>query len=80
MRPEAQLKAQGKPSKEPFLELGIPEEWVEPLQELGYDSVDKLKAEEKPGRLHQKMMEFRKKNKLEIATVTVEDVSSWLGK
>jgi len=80
MRPEAQPRAQGKPSKEPFLELGIPEEWVEPLQELGYDSVDKFKAEEKPGRLHQKMMVFRKKNKLEIGTVIFEEVSKWLGK
>ncbi|MGW8314149.1 MAG: lysine--tRNA ligase, partial [Bacteroidales bacterium] len=52
MRPESKPTAQGKPSKEPFLALGIPEEWVEPLQELGYDSVDKIKAEEKPGRLH----------------------------
>ncbi len=80
MRPEAQPRAQGKPSKEPFLAMGIPEEWVEPLQELGYDSVDKLKAEEKPGRLHQKMMEFRKRGKLEIKTVTVEEVAGWLEK
>jgi hypothetical protein len=29
---------------------------------------------EKPGKLHKKMMEYRKKNKLEIGTVTVEDV------
>jgi lysyl-tRNA synthetase class 2 len=43
------------------LELGIPEEWIEPLQALGYDSVDQLKVEEKPGRLHQKMMGYRKK-------------------
>lgn len=78
MRPEAKPTAQGKPSKEPFLALGIPEEWVEPLQELGYDSVDKIKAEEKPGRLHQKMMGYRKKNKLEIGTVTVEQVAEWL--
>jgi lysyl-tRNA synthetase class 2 len=74
MRPEAQPKAQGKP----FLELGIPEEWIEPLQAIGYDSVDKLKAEEKPGRLHQKMMGYRKKNKLEIGTVTVEQVAGWI--
>ncbi len=78
MRPESKPTAQGKPSKEPFLALGIPEEWVEPLQELGYDSVDKIKAEEKPGRLHQKMMGYRKKNKLEIGTVTVEQVAGWL--
>jgi hypothetical protein len=53
---------------------------IESLLDLGYDSVDKIKAEEKPGRLHQKMMEYRKKNKLEIGTVTVEEVAPWLGK
>ena len=78
MRPESPPKAQGKPSKEPFLALGIPEEWVESLMELGYDSVDKIKAEEKPGRLHQKMMGYRKKNKLEIGTVTLEQVAEWI--
>ena len=75
MRPETKPKAQGKPSKESFLELGIPEEWIEPLQALGYDSVDQLKVEEKPGRLHQKMEGYRKKNKLEIGAVTVEQVA-----
>ena len=80
MKPETPARAVGKPSKEPFLALGIPEEWVEHLQELGYDSVDKIKAEDKPGRLHQKMMGYRKKNKLEIGTVTMEQVAGWLAK
>jgi hypothetical protein len=35
MKPEAYAKAVGKPSIEPFVELGIPEEWVGPLQDLG---------------------------------------------
>ena len=78
MKPETPARAVGKPSKEPFLALGIPEEWVEHLQELGYDSVDKIKAEDKPGRLHQKMMGYRKKNKLEIGTVTMEQVTEWI--
>ena len=78
MKPETPARAVGKPSKEPFLALGIPEEWVEHLQELGYDSVDKIKAEDKPGRLHQKMMGYRKKNKLEIGTVTMEQVAEWV--
>jgi lysyl-tRNA synthetase class 2 len=78
MKPEAKPRAQGQPAKEPFLALGIPEEWVEPLQELGYDSVDKIKAEDKPGRLHQKMMGYRKKNKLDIGTITMEQVTEWI--
>jgi len=58
--------------------LGIPEEWVEPLQKLGYTTIEKLKEVEKPGQLHQEMMGNRKKNKLEIGTVTIEQVSEWI--
>ena len=61
-----------------YIELGIPEEWVEPLQKIGYTTVAKLKEVEKPGKLHQEMMGFRKKNKLEIATLTVDDVAGWI--
>jgi len=78
MKPETPARAVGKPSAEPFLALGIPEEWVEHLQELGYDSVEKIKAEDKPGRLHQKMMGYRKKNNLEVGTVTMEQVAEWI--
>ena len=45
---------------------------------LGYTTIDKIKALEKPGKLHQEMMGYRKKNKLEIGTVTLEEVSSWI--
>ena len=76
--PSGALEAPAEKSHQVFLELGIPEEWVEPLMELGYDTVDKLRAEEKPGRLHQNMMGYRKKNRLEIGTVTMEQVSEWI--
>ncbi|HUS85929.1 MAG TPA: hypothetical protein VMW76_01720 [Bacteroidales bacterium] len=33
------------------MKLGVPEEWVESLMALGYDSVEKLKEVEKPGKL-----------------------------
>jgi lysyl-tRNA synthetase class 2 len=82
MRPEVSSASQQsnvESQKKALMELGIPEAWVEPLMELGYDTVDKIKAEEKPGRLHQKMMGYRKKNRLEIGTVTVEQVTGWLG-
>jgi lysyl-tRNA synthetase, class II len=72
MKPESKSKTQGIPSKETFLELDIHKEWVQPLQELGYDSIEKIKTEDKPGRLHQKMMGYRKKNKLDIGTVAME--------
>jgi lysyl-tRNA synthetase class 2 len=80
MKPESKPRAVGRPSLEPFLKLGIPKEWVEHLMELGYDSVDKIKSLEKPGRLHQEMMGLRKKNRLEITTVTMEQINSWISK
>ena len=58
--------------------MGIPEEWVEPLIALGYDSVEKLKEVEKPGKLHQEMMGYRKKNRLDIDTLTVDQVAEWI--
>ena len=83
MKPEASSasrKSKVDSQKKELMELGVPEEWVEPLMALGFDTADKLKAEEKPGRLHQKMMDFRKKNKLEIGTLTVEEVAGWISK
>ncbi len=80
MRPEIAPPGQKSKveSRKEFLELGVPEEWVEPLIALGYESAGQLKEVEKPGKLHQEMMGYRKKNKLEIATVTLEDVKGWL--
>ena len=62
MKPEAH-KVVVTSSKKEHLELGVPEEWVEPLQKLGYITIEKLKEIEKPGKLHQEMMGYRKKNK-----------------
>ncbi len=62
-----------------YREAGIPGEWIEVLQKLGYTTLAKLKEVEKPGKLHQEIMGYRKKNKLDINTVSVEDVASWIG-
>ncbi|KKK80213.1 hypothetical protein LCGC14_2825740, partial [marine sediment metagenome] len=35
-------------STQEYLDLGIPEEWIEPLQKLGYTTIEKLKEVEKP--------------------------------
>ncbi len=78
MKPEASQKPGAATPKEAYLELGIPEEWVEPLQALGYTTLEKLKAVEKPGKLANDLNGYRKKNKLEIGTVTLEEVSEWI--
>jgi len=77
MKPEASRQS-AVSSRQEYIEMGIPEEWIVVLQKLGYTTIDKLKEVERPGKLHQEMMGYRKKNKLEIATVTVEEVGRWL--
>ena len=80
MRPETGHRAKGTEHRAEFIELGVPEEWIEPLQELGYETVEKLAEVEKFTKLHQEMMGYRKKNKLEIGTVSPEEVGKWLEK
>jgi len=78
MKPEAPAKAPAISTPEEYKAIGVPSEWIEPLQKLGYTTIDKLKEVEKPGKLHQEMMGYRKKNKLEIGKVSIEDVIGWL--
>jgi len=74
MRPE---KKQVIDPKEKFLELGIPEEWVNVIQGLGYLTVDSLK-EVKPGRLFNDMTSYNKKHKLGLKNPSQDDVKAWL--
>lgn len=62
MKPE---RVQKKDGPERYTEIGVPAEWIEPLQKLGYDTVDKLKGLN-PNKLHQDLCGFNKKNKLEL--------------
>jgi lysyl-tRNA synthetase class 2 len=78
MKPEKQAEPEKMSTDDEYKQLGIPEEWIEPLKALGYTSIDKIKAHKKPGKLHQEMMGYRKKKKLDIETLTLEQVSTWL--
>ncbi|HPO48241.1 MAG TPA: lysine--tRNA ligase [Paludibacteraceae bacterium] len=73
MKPE---NVQKKDSAERYIEIGVPTEWVEPLQKLGYDMVDKLKGLN-PNKLHQDLCGYNKKNKLGLANPTKEMVEQW---
>lgn len=77
MRPEGGQKAEAD-SPQKFMELGVPEEWVEPLMALGYDSVEKLKEVEKPGKLANDLNGYKKKNKLDLPGLSPEVVAGWL--
>jgi lysyl-tRNA synthetase class 2 len=74
MRPE---KFQSGPNLQDFIALGIPELWAEHVVKAGYDSIEKLKSS-KPTAVHQQLNGYRKKNKLDIPAVQLEDVLAWL--
>ena len=74
MKPE---KVQKKDDTNKFIALGVAPEWVEPLQKLGFDMVDKLKGEN-PNKLHQDLCGYNKKNKLGLVNPAKEDVENWV--
>ena len=63
MRPEASQQS-AVDSPQSYIELGIPEGWVEVLKQLGYTTIEKLKEVEKPGKLANDLNGYNKKNKL----------------
>jgi lysyl-tRNA synthetase class 2 len=75
MRPEKREKID---SPEKYTEIGIPAEWVEVLQTLGYKTIESIKAFEKPGKLHQEMCGYNKKNALGLQNPSQDDVAKWI--
>ena len=51
MKPEAPTKVPATSKPEEYEAIGVPAERVEPLQKLGYTTIDKHKEVEKPGKL-----------------------------
>jgi lysyl-tRNA synthetase class 2 len=60
---------------EEYTALGVPQEWVEPLQKLGYTTIEKLKEVEKPGKLANDLNGYKKKNKLDLPGLSPEAVA-----
>ncbi len=79
MRPEvASAKLPVPSAKSDYIELGIPEEWIEPLQKLGYTTIAKLKEVEKPGKLANDLNGYKKKNKLDLPGLSPEIIGEWI--
>lgn len=74
MKPEKKVQ---KDSIEKYTELGIPSEWFEPLQKLGFDMISKLKGAN-VNKLHQDLCGFNKKNKLGLVNPSKEDIENWV--
>lgn len=65
------------PQPEDFQKIGIPEAWSGYMIQAGYESPEKLK-ENKATQIHQKLNGFRKKNKLDIPALQLDEVEKWL--
>jgi hypothetical protein len=78
MKPETPAKAPAVSKPEEYTSLGIPEDWVAPLQAPGYTTIDKLKEVEKPGKLANDLNGFKKKNKLDLPGLSPEVVGEWI--
>ena len=75
MRPE---KVPARDKVEAFTALGIPEEWVAPIQKAGLLTVASLGALEKPGKLFQDLLDINKKYKLGYKVPVVDEVKKWV--
>ena len=78
MKPETAPKAPATSKPEEYTAIGIPPEWVEPLQKLGYTTIDKLKEVDKPGKLANDLNGYEKKNKLDLPGLSPEVIEGWI--
>jgi lysyl-tRNA synthetase class 2 len=79
MRPE-KFEANASDAIENYTALGIPAEWAEVLQKMGYKTIEKLQQVEKFTKLHQEICGYNKKNQLGLKNPMPEDVKGWLEK
>jgi lysyl-tRNA synthetase class 2 len=75
-----QMRPEKKPQKDDdsaYIALGIPGEWVQVIQKMGFNKVDNLK-QINPGKIFNDMCGFNKKNKLGLKNPTIDEVKKWL--
>ncbi|MDR1155507.1 MAG: lysine--tRNA ligase [Bacteroidales bacterium] len=74
MRPEKKAK---RDSTGAYTEAGIPVEWAEVLQKMGFQTVESIKAVS-PGKLFNDLCGFNKKNRLGLKNPTTDEVKAWV--
>ncbi len=58
-------------------EAGVPSEWIKIFPQIGIKNIKTLQNI-KPGKLHQDLCGFNKKNKLNLTNPSLEEVEKWL--
>ncbi len=74
MRPE---KVQPRDKAEAYEAIGVPAEWVAPLQKAGFMTVAQLSGAN-PGKVFQDICGLNKKYKLDLKNPSIEDVKQWI--
>ncbi len=76
MKPDNTAKALDRFLAE-LADTQIPEEWQNIIPKIGIAEMEQLKST-KPGKLHQDLCSFNKKNKLNLKNPLAEEVANWL--
>jgi lysyl-tRNA synthetase class 2 len=74
MRPE---KKQVEATDEEFMQLGIPKEWIPVIRQKGFNTIEELK-QANPNKLFNDLNGMRKKLKLDIPALKIEEVKGWI--
>ncbi len=72
------IKAAATDPIERYVEAGIPAEWAEVLQRMGYLTLEAVRKLS-PGKLMNDLGGFNKKNKLGFKNPTSEEIKAWVG-
>ncbi len=74
MRPE---KIQADATDEDFMQIGIQKEWIVAIRKKGFTTVEELK-QANPNKLFNDLNGLRKKLKLDIPALKIEEVKGWI--
>lgn len=75
MRPE---KVARRDKEEAYTAIGVPAEWVAPLQKAGVLTVEALASTTAAGKLHQELCGLNKKFKLGLKNPGLDQVTAWI--
>ena len=75
MRPEKVAK---RDKEDAYVALGVPAEWVAPIQKAGFLTVEALGKLDRPGKLFQDLLDINKKYKLGLKVPVVDEVKAWV--
>ena len=75
MRPEKVAK---RDKEDAYVALGVPAEWVAPIQKAGFLTVEALGKLDRPGKLFQDLLDINKKYKLGLKVPVVDEVKVWV--